>query len=128
VSEGDIEIEWRLEDVPAAAMRAWSEAANDANPIHIDPAAAEALGFGPRCVNPGPANLAYVLNMVMAARPDCDLIEVEAIFLGNVFAGDTVEATGSFRQTQSSQCNASLSVMPEGRQVLSAIVRLEEDR
>jgi acyl dehydratase len=120
-------IGWRLESVPAAEMSTWSKAANDANPIHVDTAAAEALGFGPRCVNPGPANLAYLMNMLMASRPGCELVEVDASFLGNVLAGDTVEATGCIKQDGLGLCEASLTVQPEGRHVLSAIIRFEGD-
>ena len=85
---------WSL-TVDMASMAIWATALRDANPIHVDPAVAEAMGYGPRTVNPGPANLAYVLNMVMAAHPAATLIEVDARFLGNVMSGDTVQATGT---------------------------------
>ena len=85
---------WSCE-VGAAEMIPWVEALRDANPIHRDPAVAAALGFGARTVNPGPTNLAYVLNMIDAARPDDHPTHVAARFLGNVFSGDRVEVVGT---------------------------------
>ena len=85
---------WRLDDVSAASMVSWVEALRDTNKIHVDPKVAEALGFGSRTVNPGPANLAYVINMLMAADPASYPTRVNARFLGNVFSGDGIEVTG----------------------------------
>ncbi|WP_439532152.1 MaoC/PaaZ C-terminal domain-containing protein [Polymorphobacter sp.] len=87
--------EWTIDAVSAPAMKTWCEFLRDENPIHLDPTAAEALGFGPHPVNPGPANLSYVINMVMAAMPDRAFSEIEARFLGNVLAGDTLHANGA---------------------------------
>lgn len=85
---------WRLAAVAAEPMQSWVEMLRDANPIHVDPAAAEALGFGPHTVNPGPANLAYAINLVMAARPGSYPREIRAHFLGNILSGDAVEVGG----------------------------------
>lgn len=101
---------WELGAVPAEAMALWCEALGDDNAIHVDPAAAEALGFGPRTVNPGPTNLAYLLNMVMEARPDREICSIEAALLGNVLAGDGVLARGTWDQDT---CDAELVVAPD---------------
>lgn len=108
--------EWKLDSVPAEAMALWCQALGDDNAIHVDPAAAEALGFGPRTVNPGPTNLAYLLNMVMEARPDRLVRSVEAAMLGNVLAGDAVLAHGTWN---ADICDAQLAV-PSGGVVLKA--------
>lgn len=86
--------EWTMDGISASAMKTWCALLRDENPIHLDPAAAQALGFGPHTVNPGPANLSYLLNMLMQARPDDEIAHIEAQFLGNALAGDVVQANG----------------------------------
>lgn len=86
--------DWTVTHISAEAMRTWCTLLRDENPIHLDGAAAAALGFGPDPVNPGPANLAYLLNMMIEALPTQDIAEVEARFLGQAVAGDSVRASG----------------------------------
>ena len=86
--------EWTMDGISASAMKTWCALLRDENPIHLDPAAAQALGFGPHTVNPGPANLSYLLNMLMQAMPDADIAHIDAQFLGNALAGDVVHASG----------------------------------
>lgn len=118
--------DWSLASVPAEAMLAWCEALRDDNPIHTDPTAAEALGFGPRTVNPGPANLAYLMNMVMLARPDARIRSIEAALLGNVLAGDAVVAEGRWgNDGDAERCDAVLTADPGTRPVLGARIRIE---
>ena len=78
--------------IDTATMREWCEILADDNPIHLDPAAAQALGFGPRTVNPGPANLAYLLTLLEDAAPGMTPASLDAAFLGNVLSGDTAMA------------------------------------
>jgi 3-hydroxybutyryl-CoA dehydratase len=93
VSPGDLlpTIEHRVEP---AAMARLADILRDPNPIHLDPAAAAALGLGDRVVNQGPANLAYIVNMLAAACPDHRLVELDSRYLANVFGGELVEAGG----------------------------------
>lgn len=119
------DMDWMLAGVPAEAMADWCEMLRDDNPIHLDPAAAEALGFGPRTVNPGPANLAYIFNMLMAAHPEAEVAEVEARFLGNVLAGDDVRAEG---ECVEGLCRARLVTLPDETPAVVAEVRLREGR
>lgn len=86
---------WRLDTVPQDAMALWVALLRDTNPIHVDPAAAEALGYGRKTVNPGPVNLAYAINMLMAARPGTHPAAIHARFGANILAGDDVEVTGT---------------------------------
>ena len=62
----------------------------DPNPIHLDPDAAAALGFGRACVNQGPANLAYALSHLVGSRPGERLVAFDARFHATVLAGDVV--------------------------------------
>lgn len=90
---------WKLDDVSASEMVFWADLLDDPNPIHSDPEAARRLGFGNRTVNPGPVNLAYVLNLVAQEHGGKTPSRITARFLGNVMAGDDVTATLA-RQTE----------------------------
>lgn len=101
--------------VEAAAMPVLARILHDTNPIHLDPAAARAAGLGNRVVNQGPANLAFVLDMLASALPDHRIGEYQARFLGNVFGGDAVEAGGE------------LVAVHDGRIICSAWLRRAAD-
>ncbi|SPJ25397.1 MaoC family dehydratase [Palleronia abyssalis] len=78
--------------ISADDMALWCDLLADDNQIHLSRDAAAAAGFGPNRVNPGPANLAYLISAMMAADPDGDVSRIDAQFLGNVVEGDTVIA------------------------------------
>lgn len=78
----------RFGPVSGDDMAEWCAWLRDDNAIHLRREAAEAAGFGPRRVNPGPANLAYVLGDAMADRPEAEFDEITALFTGNVFEDD----------------------------------------
>lgn len=84
----------RIESISAEKMRQLAAVLRDPNPIHLDPAAVAKLGLGDRVINQGPANLAYIINMLRAAFTNSRLLQLDARFLSNVFAGDAVEAGG----------------------------------
>lgn len=94
IAAGDPLPPWRIESVSPQHMRRLAETLRDPNPIHLDPAAVAKLGLGNRVINQGPANLAYIINMLHAAFPDARLLHLDARFLANVFGGDSVEAGG----------------------------------
>ncbi|WP_129774640.1 MaoC family dehydratase [Peristeroidobacter soli] len=94
ISLGDALPAWRIEAVSPENMRRLAETLRDPNPIHLDPAAVAKLGLGDRVINQGPANLAYIINMLHAAFPGAQLLQLDARFLANVFGGDAVEAGG----------------------------------
>jgi len=115
---------WRIEAVPQEPMALWAKLLRDANPIHVDPAAAEALGFGPRTVNPGPINLAYALNMVMAARPGNHPREIHARFSNNILSGDAVEVSGVADFAEPGRCCARVRVPERDATAMDVEVRL----
>lgn len=94
ISVGDALPAWRIAAVSPDNMRRLAETLRDPNPIHLDPAAVAKLGLGDRVINQGPANLAYIVNMLHAAFPGARLLQLDARFLANVFGGDAVEAGG----------------------------------
>jgi acyl dehydratase len=73
-------------------MAEWCALLNDDNEIHLAREAAEAAGFGPNRVNPGPANLAYLMSALMRADPDTGFAAVDARFTGNVLEDDHLVA------------------------------------
>ena len=105
--------------VRAAQIAVVAEVLRDPNPIHLDPAAAAAAGLGDRCINQGPANLAYVINMITSAFPDHRIVDLSSRYLANVREGDEVEASGVVvnRDESAITCDAWLDVMGAGRAV-----------
>jgi 3-hydroxybutyryl-CoA dehydratase len=83
-----------IESVSPEAMKALAVLLDDPNPIHLDPAAVKALGMGDRVVNQGPANFAYVLDMLRAAAPGAVIHDLRVRLLANVFGSDRVVAAG----------------------------------
>ena len=79
-----------FDDISGPDMAEWCALLADDNQIHLTREAAEAAGFGPRRVNPGPANLAYLMTLVSE-----DLAHVDARFSGNVFEGDDLTASAA---------------------------------
>ena len=75
-------------------IRIWCQLMRDNNPVHLDPAAAASLGFGARVVNPGPANLALLFNMLLDGLPGHEIAEVDAMFHDNAQTGDLLVAEG----------------------------------
>jgi acyl dehydratase len=84
-----------VESVSAEKMKLMAALLRDPNPIHLDEEAVRRLGMGDRVVNQGPANQAYLVNMLLGFAGDPGGIRsVTVRFLGNVFAGDRVECHG----------------------------------
>src|SRR3954464_15575914 len=82
------------------AMDVFADILDDPNPIHLDPAAAAAAGLGDRTINQGPANLGYVLNMLLAAFPGALVRDLDVRLLANVCAGDRVTASGEVQSEE----------------------------
>ena len=57
-----------VDGVSAEKMKLMAALLHDPNPIHLDPEAVRGLGMGDRVVNQGPANQAYLVNMLLALR------------------------------------------------------------
>jgi acyl dehydratase len=97
-------------------MRTLAVMFRDGNPIHLYPEAAAEYGLGERVVNPGSANLAYVLNALATIDPDARVEHVHFRYLANVFADDEVVATVNLDEASSEggrrrlTCNVTLDV------------------
>ncbi len=93
-------------------MHVIAKVLRDPNPIHLDPAAAAAAGLGDRRINQGPANVAYVMDMLLAAFPGYRIESYDGRFLASVRGGDTVEAGGTITEVSGDRvsCEAWLKV------------------
>lgn len=95
IAIGDVLPPFRIASVDPEAMKLWAVALHDPNAIHLDRAAVAAKGLGDRVINQGPANLAYVVNMIRAAFPGCTIRSLDVRYVDNVFEGDDVTAGGT---------------------------------
>jgi acyl dehydratase len=84
-----------IDSVSAAAMKEWAVFLADPNPIHLDAAVVKAKGLGERVINQGPANVAYLMNMLTQAFPQGTIAAMESRFVDNVYAEDRLTAGGS---------------------------------
>jgi 3-hydroxybutyryl-CoA dehydratase len=94
---GDALKSFRIEKVSPDGMKAWAKFLHDPNPIHLDPAVVKAKGLGDRVINQGPANLAYLINMLQRAVPNAQIESLEVRYVDNVFGGEAVEAGGTIK-------------------------------
>lgn len=91
----------------------------DTNPIHSDPELARALGFR-GLVNQGPANLGYIVQMLLRAAPGAAVQDLRFRFHDNVVPGDELVATGTVQEVHGSPtgdvltCSFALSDRPGG--------------
>lgn len=95
MNPGDTLPPFRIASVDPEAMKTWAVALHDPNAIHLDRAAVAAKGLGNRVINQGPANLAYVINMLRAAFPGGSIRSLDVRYVDNVFEGDDVSAGGT---------------------------------
>lgn len=83
-----------VESVSPEKMKTYAAILRDPNPIHWDPNEVIAKGNGTTVINQGPANLGYVMTMLMDWAGPASIRMIRARFTANVFAGDHVTAGG----------------------------------
>lgn len=114
-----------IEAVDPGAMRAWAGFLRDPNPIHLDPAATRALGLGDRVINQGPANLAYVMNLLAENFPGMRIGSLATRFVGNLFAGERCVAGGEVREVGEEAVTCELWLETgDGRRVIEASAKM----
>ncbi|WP_028066419.1 MaoC family dehydratase [Solirubrobacter soli] len=94
-----------IESVSAERMKTLAVVLDDPNPIHLE---------GPRPVNQGPANLAWVLDMLREALPGAQVLRVDVRFLANVLARDRVIAAGRVESVQDGRATCSIWLDVDG--------------
>jgi acyl dehydratase len=130
---------WVMSDLNLTRIQALMTLMRDVNPIHHDSELAAMRGLrGP--VNQGPANLAYIINMLLDwAGPEMVLECLQFRFVEIVTAGDVVTARGSVTSVEEDAgeqrigCDVWLE-LPDGTKAVEGTARLripttvEDDR
>ena len=119
-----------IESVSPEPMKTMAAILDDPNPIHYDEASVRALGLGERPINQGPSNLGYLMEMLVGFAGSAERVRrVRVRFLGNVFAGQRVECSGSVTSVDAAAGTAELAVeaSADGRPVLSGIALIGVD-
>lgn len=97
------------------AMKQWAVFLADPNPIHLDVDVVKAKGLGDRVINQGPANVAYLINMLTAAFPGGQIQAMTTRFLDNVYAGDRVVAQGTITAVDAGRISCDFTLEVGGR-------------
>ena len=116
---------FRIASVDPEGMKVWAKALHDPNPIHLDREAVKAAGLGERRINQGPANLAYIINMLQTAVPGAAIETLDVRYMDNVLEGDSVVAGGTVTAADASSltCDIWLDAEERGR-VIAGNARL----
>jgi len=109
-----------IESVSPSAMRDWSVFLADPNPIHLDVEVVKAKGLGDKVINQGPINVAYMMNMLMAAFPGGTIVSMDSRFLDNVYAGDKVVAGGRITAIDGDKIDCEFTLDVAGRGTVNA--------
>jgi acyl dehydratase len=109
-----------INSVSPAAMKEWAVFLADPNPIHLDVEVVKAKGLGDRVINQGPINVAYLMNMLLAAFPGGRIESMDTRFLDNVYGGDTVTASGRVTAVDGRRVSCDISLDVEGRGTVNA--------
>jgi acyl dehydratase len=109
-----------INSVSPAAMKEWAVFLADPNPIHLDVEVVKAKGLGDRVINQGPINVAYLINMLLAAFPGGRIESMDTRFLDNVYGGDTVTASGRVTAVDGRRVSCDISLDVEGRGTVNA--------
>lgn len=117
---GDAIAPFTIESVSAEAMKDWAVFLADPNPIHLDVEVVKAKGLGDRVINQGPINVAYMMNMLLAAFPGARIETMDARFLDNVYAGDRAVASGRVTAVDGNRVQCEFSLDIEGRGTVNA--------
>ncbi|OYX64544.1 MAG: hypothetical protein B7Y89_02755 [Novosphingobium sp. 32-60-15] len=117
---GDVIAPFTIESVSAEAMKDWAVFLADPNPIHLDVEVVKAKGLGDRVINQGPINVAYMMNMLMAAFPGGTIEAMDSRFLDNVYGGDKAVASGKITAVDGNRIDCEFSLDIEGRGTVNA--------
>ena len=110
IKPGDALPPFVIESVSPDAMRDWSVFLADPNPIHLDVEVVKTKGLGDKRINQGPINVAYMMNMLMAAFPGCRIESMDSRFLDNVYEGDRAVASGEVTAVEGNRVSCDLKL------------------
>jgi 3-hydroxybutyryl-CoA dehydratase len=127
LSVGDALPLFIIESVSPEAMKEWAVFLADPNPIHLDPAVVKAMGLGDKVINQGPANVAYLINMLQAAIPGAAIEKMDNRFVDNAYAGDRLVASGTVTAVDENSVTCETSLIANGDRTVitgTAILKL----
>ena len=104
-----------VESASPEAMKAWAVFLADPNPIHLDVDVVNAKGLGDRVINQGPMNVAFMINMLMAAFPGATIEAMDSRFLDNVYGGEQVTAQGTISAVEGNRIACEFTLDVDGR-------------
>ena len=104
-----------VESASPEAMKAWAVFLADPNPIHLDVDVVKAKGLGDRVINQGPMNVAFMINMLMAAFPGAPIEAMDSRFLDNVYGGEQVTAQGTISAVEGNRIACEFTLDVDGR-------------
>lgn len=104
-----------IENASPEAMKEWAVFLADPNPIHLDVEVVKAKGLGDKRINQGPMNVAFMMNMLMAAFPGGRIEEMDSRFLDNVYEGDRVIASGTVTAVEKNRVSCDIKLDVDGR-------------
>ena len=125
-SEGFTLKDWEFL-VPQESMNTWAVILDDPNPIHLDANAAKQVGLGDKTINQGPANIAYILNMIEENFPNSRILKMNNKMTDSVLEGDLVTVSGQISEIKAecdqfiASCSIQLTVGEDKIAVLSEI-------
>ena len=125
-SEGFTLKDWQFL-VPQESMNTWAVILDDPNPIHLDASAVKKVGLGDKTINQGPANIAYVLNMIEENFPNSQILKMNNKMTDSVLEGDLVTVSGQITEVKAkgdqfiASCSIKLTVGEGKIAVLSEI-------
>jgi len=114
-SAGDALTPFVVDSVSPDAMRDWSVFLADPNPIHLDVDVVKAKGLGDKRINQGPINVAYMMNMLLAAVPGSRIEAMDSRFLDNVYEGDHLTASGTITAVDGNRLTCEFKLDVAGR-------------
>ena len=113
--------------VSQESMNTWAKVLDDPNPIHLDVNAVELLGMGSKTSNQGPANIAYIINMVEKNFPGSQIKKMNNKMTNSILEGDLVKVSGQVLKIENKEgdllisCSIKLTVDEERVAVISEV-------
>ena len=106
--------------ISTEAMKQWAVFLADPNRIHLDVEAVKAKGLGDRVINQGPINVAYMMNMLMAAFPGARIEWMDTRFLDNAYGDEKAVATGTIIAVDGDAVSCEMTLEIEGRGIVNS--------
>ena len=80
--------------VPQESMDTWAKILDDPYTIPLDVNSVKSLGLGDKTINQGPANIAYIMNMLEKNFPNSQIIKMNNKMTNSILEGELVNVSG----------------------------------